>query len=85
MSRINVTINQIVLRGFAPGDRSALLEALQTELRQVLTDPAAKATWAHAQRRELLNLGGMPFSPGRSGSRDLGSRMARAIGKGLKP
>jgi len=85
MSRINVTIDHIVVRGFEPGDRSALLEALQTELRHVLTDPAAKATWAHPQRTELLNLGRMPFSAGRSGSKDLGSRIARAIGKGLKP
>jgi hypothetical protein len=84
MSRINVTISRIVLRGFEPDDRSALVEALQTELRDVLTDPVTRGTWAHTQRTELLNLGRIPFSAGRSGSRDFGSRMARAIGKGLK-
>jgi hypothetical protein len=84
MSRIILTINQVVLRGFEPADRTALLEALQAELREVLADPAARAWRARSHRTELLNLGSMPFSGGRSAGRDFGTRMARAIGKELK-
>jgi len=85
MSRINLTIDQIVLHGFEPGDRTALLEALQTELRNVLADPATRATWAKTHRTPVLKFGRMPFSPGASGGRSFGTRVAKAIGKGLKP
>jgi hypothetical protein len=85
MSRINLTIDQIVLSGFAPADRIALLEALQTELRQVLADPATRAAWAQTHRTPVLKLGRMPFSLGPSGGRSFGTRVAKAIGKGLKP
>jgi hypothetical protein len=85
MSRIHVTIDQIDLRGFEPAERTALLEGLRAELRRALADPVARATWARSHRTPVLKLGCMPFSPGPSGGRDFGARMAGAIGKGLKP
>lgn len=85
MSRINLTIDQIVLRGFDPGDRKALLDGLQTELSRVLADPAARAGWASSRRTPVLKVGRMPVSLGPSGSRNFGARVAGAIGKGLKP
>jgi hypothetical protein len=85
MSRINVTIDQLALRGFEPADRTALLEGLQVELRRVLANPAARATWALSRRTPILRLGRIPFSPGPSGGRNFGIRMAAAIGERLKP
>jgi hypothetical protein len=85
MSRINLTIDQIVLRGFEPADRTALLEGLQAELRHVLADPATRAAWAKTHRTPVLKLGRMPFLSGTSGGRNFGARVAVAIGKGLKP
>jgi hypothetical protein len=85
MSRINLTIDRIVLRGFDPNDRRALLEGLQTELSRLLADPAIRATWGSSHRTPVLNLGRMTVPTGPSGSRNFGARVAGAIGKGLTP
>ena len=85
MSRVNLTIDRIVLRGFEPADRAAMLQGLDAELRRVLADPAARAAWARSHRTPVLKLGRMPFSPGSSGGRKFGERLGGAIGKGLKP
>jgi hypothetical protein len=85
VSRINLTIDQLVLRGFEPGDRKTLVEGLQSELARVLSDPAARAACAVPHRTPVLRLGQMPLTPGASGSRKFGARVAGAIAKGLKP
>lgn len=83
MSRINLTIDRIVLRGFEPAERNALLEAFQTELRRMLAESNSRGDWALSHRVPVLKLGRMAFSPGLSGSRNFGTRIARAIAKGL--
>jgi hypothetical protein len=85
VSRVQVTIDQLVLRGFDPADRKALVEGLQGELSRVLADPAARAAWARSHRTPVLRLGRMPLEPGTSGGREFGGGLARAIGRGLKP
>jgi len=85
MSRVRVTIDQLVLKGFDPADRKAITEGLQTELSHYLSDPKARAGWARPHRTPVMKLGGMSFEPGPSGSRKFGANVARAIGKGLKP
>jgi hypothetical protein len=84
MSRISLTIENLVLRGFEPADRTALTEGLQQELLRMLAGPATRATPARSRRTPVLKLDPMPFSLGPSGSRNLGIRVARAVGKGLK-
>lgn len=85
MSRIRVSIDSIVLKGFDPADRSALVEGLQGELSRVLSDPVARAQWASSHRTPVLRLRPMPLETGPSGLRKFGGGVARAIGKGLKP
>ena len=85
MSRIRLTIERLVLRGFQPSDRAALVEGLQSELARVLADPAIRAAWASSHRTPLLRLGRMPLEGGSFGGRRFGRSMARAIGRGLKP
>ncbi len=85
MSRIRLTIGHLELRGFAPADRAAFVERLQTELRRVLADPATRHAWAHSHKAPVLKLGQVPFVPGPAGGRQLGARVAGAIGRGLKP
>ena len=85
MSRINVTIDQLVLRGFEPGDRKGLVEGLQNELSRALADPATRAEWARPHRTPVLRLGEMPRESGPSGARKFGGGVARAIARGLKP
>ncbi len=84
MSRIHVTIDKLVLKGFEPGQRKALVEGLQTELRRMLADPATRSEWAHSRRTPVLRLGQMQIEPGLSGSRKFGGGVARGIAKGLK-
>jgi hypothetical protein len=85
MSRVRLTIDHLVLKGMEPGDRNALVEGLKGELSQVLSDPAARAEWAHSHRTPVLRLGRMPMEPGPAGGRTFGKQMARAVGRGLKP
>ena len=84
MSRISLTIEKLVLRGFEPADRTALTEGLQQELLRMLAGPATRATAARSHRTPVLKLDPMTFSLGPSGSRNFGTRVAQAIGKGLK-
>jgi hypothetical protein len=85
MSRIRVNIDQLVLKGFDPAERKALVEGLHRELSRVLSDATVRSEWAFPHRTPVLKLGGMPFEPGPSGSRKFGGSVARGIGKGLEP
>jgi hypothetical protein len=83
MSNINVTIDRVVLRGFDPADRQALVNGLQAELTRLLSDPATRASWSRSRRTPVLRLGKMPMGQGIAGARKLGGGIARAIGKGI--
>jgi hypothetical protein len=85
MSRIRVTIDELALKGFEPGQRKALVDGLQGELARALADPATRGDCASSRRTPVLRLGQMAIEPGASGSRKFGSGMARGIAKGLKP
>ena len=81
---ISVRIDQLVLKGFEPADRNALVEGLQAELSRVLADPVARAEWARSHRRPVLRLGRMPLEAGPAAARKFGGGLARAIAKSLK-
>ena len=83
MSRLNVTIDRVVLRGFDAAERQPLVEGLKAELARILADPAARAAWTQSRRTPVLRLGKMQVSRGPVGVRKLGGGIARAIGKGM--
>jgi hypothetical protein len=85
MSRIEVKIDRLILRGFDPADRHSLMNGLKSELLRILADPATGIKSAHSHRTPVLRLGRLPLETGSSGSRKLGKGMATAIGKGLLP
>jgi hypothetical protein len=85
MSRIEVTIDRVVLRGLDPADRHSLVDGLKSELSRILADPATGIKPARSQRTPVLRVGRMPMGPGLTGARDLGGGIATAIGKGIKP
>lgn len=86
MSRITLTIDRLVLSGFDPAERGALVDGLRTELSRVLGDPATRADWARSHRTPVLRLGPMPLQgDGSAGGRQFGRGVASAVGKGLKP
>lgn len=54
MRRVRVRIEELVLRGVAPGDRRAVAEALRRELARTLAGPEAGAALAGLGRQERL-------------------------------
>lgn len=84
MSRIRVTIDRIALQGFGPAERTALIEGIQSELKHTLANPASRAA-LQSKRTPVLRLGTLPHQPGLSGSRRLGTAIARGIEKNMKP
>jgi hypothetical protein len=85
MSRIKLTIDRLVLKGFDAADRNALADGLQGELSRLLADSATSAAPEQSRHTPLLRLGRMPLEPGPSGGRKFGQAVARSLGKGLKP
>jgi hypothetical protein len=85
MSRIEVNIDRVVLRGVDPADQHSLVNGLKTELSRILADPATGIKLARSGRTPVLRVGRMSMDPGLGGARKLGSAIAGAIGKGIKP
>jgi hypothetical protein len=84
MSRIRLVIDHVALQGFEPAERNALVEGLRSELNCVLADRQARAAWK-SHRRPVLRLGSLSLQQGPRGSRTLGSQIARAVGRSMKP
>jgi hypothetical protein len=85
MSRIHLKIDRLVLNGLQPGQDKALVEALRTQLSKILADRGTRAEWARSHRTPVLKLGSVPLGAGTAGAKNLGTQIARGIGKGLKP
>jgi hypothetical protein len=85
MSRIRLTIDELALKGFAPGERKALVDGLQGELARALADPAAGIASGRSRRTPVLRLGQKRIDPSTRGSRTFGTGLARDVVKGLKP
>ena len=84
VSRIQLTIDRLVLNGFDQADRRALVEALRAQLSEMLSDPLARSQWTHSGRTPVLRLGRMPIESGTAGAGKFGKQMAQAMGRGLK-
>jgi len=82
--KVTLNIDRLVLRGIDPLDQRALTDALQTELGRVLREPSVRDSLS-SRRTPVLRLGRMPMQPGLAGARQLGTQVARGIGKGIKP
>jgi hypothetical protein len=85
MSRIHVNIDQLVLNGFEARQGKALANALESQLQQVLADPATRGEWARPHRTPVLKLGRVPMQAGTGGAAQFGRQVAKAVGRGLKP
>ena len=80
MSRVVVRIDKIILRGFAPAERSAMVAALQAELTRTL---AAAAGPARSMRMPVLSLGRLPQQQGAAGAAKLGTGIGGRLGRRL--
>lgn len=84
MSRINLKIERLVLRGFDTADGRAVAEGIKQELSRIFSDPSRIPTRFRSQRTPVLQLGVMALETGIPGRRKFGAGMARAIGRALK-
>jgi hypothetical protein len=78
--RINVTIDRVVLRGFAPDARDGIAAGLEAELREQLTGSAQAASFATDRSQAVLKTG--VIRPQRD-ARGLGAQSARRIVAGI--
>jgi hypothetical protein len=81
--RINVNIEQLVLHGFAPGDRMAIAAAVKRELAMQF---AAEARAASLRREcDIPCIQGETFQVRpHSGADAVGTQIARAVYRGLR-
>jgi hypothetical protein len=80
--RIELSIGEVVLHGFAAGERAAIGEALARELERRLAEPGVAQRIARAGSRpaiatEALRL---PSGPARRVGADVAGAVARALG-----
>jgi len=85
MTRIQLTIDRIVLNGLQPGQDKELVASLRAQITEMLTNPDTRTDWARSHRTPVLKLGRIPLQSGATGGRQLGNKIARGIGRGLKP
>jgi hypothetical protein len=80
VSRIEVTIDRIVLSGIDPAGRDAFVAGVRDALERTLSEPSRYT----ARTSPVLRIGGLTAEPGRAGARRLGSGVGRAIGKATR-
>lgn len=83
MSRLNLTIDRVVLRGFDAAERQPLVDGLKAELARILADPSTRSALTQSRRTPVLRLGKMQVTRGPAGVRKLGGGVARAIARGM--
>lgn len=82
-SPIHLHIEELVLHGFAPGDRHRIGEAVQLELARLLTKEANPPALTKSAQIDRLN-GGTFQMTGTARPEATGAQVARAVFGGLK-
>jgi hypothetical protein len=85
MRRANVElhIEELVLHGFAPGDRYRIGDAVEQELQRLFAEQGAPPTLAQCGARDYLD-GGTFETPRAAGAGEIGARIAQNLYGGLK-
>jgi hypothetical protein len=80
---IELHIEELVLHGFAPGDRHRIAEALQSALMHLLADPTMRGSLATP--RETARLDGGSFQvPAHAKPKAIGAQVAQSVQRGMK-
>lgn len=81
-SSVRLHIEELVLQGFAPGDRHAISEAVQSELARLLADRPLPAMLHRGRSHERVDGGSVRLAGG-AGASAVGAQIAGAIHGGL--
>jgi hypothetical protein len=81
--RLDVSIEELVLRGFPAADRHPISEALQHELARLLTSEGTPASFRDGGSIRDVNAGSIRLAAG-GGPRKVGAQVARAVYGGLR-
>ena len=80
---IELNIEELVLHGFAPGDRYGIGEAVERELTRLLADRGVPESLEHG--REISNMDGGAFEVAHgSRAQVVGEQVAKAVYGGLR-
>ena len=89
MRKIELHIEELVLHGFAPGDRYTIADAVERELSHLLaqqftpfTSPGIPTTWVHDSGNLRLDAGAFNVAP-ESRADSIGVQIAQAVHGGL--
>ncbi len=79
---IELHIEELVLHGFAQGDRYRIAEAVEGELSRLFTEQGTPPSLAHGCQIDKLDSGAFEATPG-SMPEAIGAKVARAVYGGL--
>jgi hypothetical protein len=80
---IELTIEELVLRGFAPGDRYRIGEAVEQGLSRLLADQGVPESLAEGGAIVSVDAGAFEVAPG-SRAEAVGAQVAKAVYGGLR-
>ncbi|HEY9435178.1 MAG TPA: hypothetical protein VI260_27295 [Blastocatellia bacterium] len=82
-ANVELHIEELVLHGFAPGDRYRIGEAVERELQRLFAEQGAPAPLAQSAERGYLD-GGTFESPRAASAETIGAGIAQNLYGGLK-
>lgn len=84
---IELRVEELVLHGFAPGDRHGIAEAVQRELARLLGRDGAPEGWRPIEGKNVevdrIDAGTVRHAPD-AGARQVGREVARTVWRGLR-
>lgn len=85
-SNINLHIEELVLHGFAPGDRYTIADAVEKELSRLLSghfaEPGSRSLLTSNNDATRLDAGAFQVEP-RSQANSIGTQIAQAVHEGI--
>jgi hypothetical protein len=82
-SNVELHIEELVLHGFAPGDRYRIGEAVERELQRLFAEQGAPPSLAQSAARDYLD-GGSFEAPRAARAGEIGAKIAQNLYGGLK-
>ena len=82
--KVEINIEELVLNGFAPGDRYNIGKAIEQELARLFTEQGVPSILSKNRNFERLDAGAFNATTD-SKAESIGNQTAKSIYKGLKP